>query len=74
MQRNISAERARKGMSQAELAKLLNVTPKTVRNYENGGDIPSSKLKAMALIFRVSADYLLGIDETTVFGLDLQHQ
>jgi len=63
LERNISAERARKGMSQAELAKHLNVTPVTIRKYESGGDIPSSKLKMMAQLFRVSADYLLGLKE-----------
>lgn len=48
-------------MSQDDLAQLLGVSRKTVQKYEAGGDIPSSKLKTMAIYFGVSADYLLGI-------------
>jgi len=58
--RAISAERARKGISQDALADMLNVSRKTILKYEAGGDIPSSKLKLMADYFSVSTDYLLG--------------
>ena len=61
--KTISAERARKNMSQDELAAYLGVSRRTVQNYENGGDIPSSKVKKMSLFFGVSADYLLGLSD-----------
>lgn len=58
---NIEAERARRGMSREALARLLNVDRKTLYNWLRSGDIPQSKLEAMADIFQCSTDYLLGI-------------
>lgn len=60
--RNIAAERARKGMSQEELAQHLNVTRKTLYNWETKGKIPMSALEEMANLFGVSTDYLLETD------------
>lgn len=48
-------------MTQRKLAEILNVTTGTISNYENGvyyPDIP--KLLAIADLFHVSTDYLLG--------------
>lgn len=56
---NIAAERARKGMTQDQLCKELNVCRKTLWNWENKGKIPMKKVELMAKLFGVSADYLL---------------
>lgn len=56
---NINAERARRGLSTAQLAKMLGVTRKTVYNWISKGDIPQSKLEKMASFFDCSIDYLL---------------
>lgn len=57
---NIEAERARKGMSQDELAEKLGVTRKTIFNWAQNGNIPASALVGMADLFGCSIDYLLG--------------
>lgn len=58
---NIEAERARAGMTRTSMAKTLGVSPDTVKNWQNGRtEIPVSKIVAMADLFSVSTDYLLG--------------
>ncbi len=58
---NIEAERARAQMPKATLAQSIGVTVDTMRNWQNDRtEIPVSKLVAMAEIFNVSTDYLLG--------------
>ena len=57
---NIAAERARAGLSQAELATQLGVTRKTIYNWETRGNIPASAVLQLADYFGVTADYLLG--------------
>lgn len=57
---NIAAERARKGMTMDQLAKELGVCRKTLYNWADKGNIPLKKLDAMADIFGVTTDYLLG--------------
>ena len=53
--------RNKAGLSQAALAKLLGVSPSAVGMYEQGRREPSRDLLiAMAQIFDVSTDYLLG--------------
>lgn len=48
------------GMSQAELAKRLQVSPSAVGMYEQGRREPSAEtLVALSRIFQVSTDYLL---------------
>lgn len=52
------------GWSQVELAKKLNVSKQTVSNWENDNIQPSIEmLMRLARQFRVSTDYLLGLDE-----------
>lgn len=58
---NIEAERARKGMTVEELAKLLGVTRKTYYNWISKGKIPQPKIELMSDIFDKTSDYLLGI-------------
>ena len=56
---NIAAEQARRNMTQEEFAEKLGVTRKTLYNWVKNGNIPRSKLEAMADLFNVSTDYLL---------------
>ena len=57
---NIEVERARKGISNDELAGELSVTRKTLFNWMAKGNIPTSALVRMADFFGCSIDYLLG--------------
>ncbi len=56
---NIEAERARNGLTVEGLTSALGVTRKTFYNWINSGNIPQTKLVAMADLFNVSTDYLL---------------
>ena len=55
---NIAAERARRRMSQEDLANALGVTRKTIYNWEISGRIPDSALDKMAEIFDCTKEYL----------------
>lgn len=58
---NIEAERARSGMTKEKLAAALRVSPSTLKNWQDDRtEIPASKIVAMAGIFGVTTDYLLG--------------
>jgi len=56
---NIAAERARRKMSTQDLADALNVTRKTIYNWESSGKIPDVALEKMADLFHCTIDYLL---------------
>ena len=52
--------RSAKGMSQAEMAKVLAISPSAIGMYEQGRREPAAEvLVAMAQIFGVTVDYLL---------------
>jgi len=61
-------------MTQNEVAKRLGITRSSVNAWEMGLSIPSTMyIVELALLFSVSADYLLGLDSKTVLdisGLD----
>ena len=57
---NIEAERARNGVSNDTLAEELGVSRKTLFNWMEKGNIPTSALIRMANLFNCSIDYLLG--------------
>lgn len=60
---NIDAERARRGMSRAQLAIYLEVSESTMKNWMHGRtEIPVSKLIKMANLFNCTTDYLLGLE------------
>lgn len=57
--RKMKVERARLGVTQADVAKDLGVSTEAYTTYENGRvDIPLSKAIAIANYFEVSLDYL----------------
>ena len=57
---NIEAERARHGVSNDDLAEKLDVSRKTLFNWMEKGNIPTSALIKMADLFNCTIDYLLG--------------
>lgn len=53
-----------KGLSQKELASILNVTDKAISKWENGSSLPSTiKLKELANYFNITVDSLLLMEE-----------
>jgi len=54
--------RTTKGLTQNDLAAVLEVNRATVSGYETGGVYPSVEiLKKISEFFNVSADYLIGL-------------
>ena len=66
--------REQEGFSQAALAKRLGITRSSVNAWEMGISVPSTQyIVELAGLFKVSTDYLLGVDESSsvsVAGLD----
>ena len=59
------------GFSQSALAKKLNVTRSAVNAWEMGLSVPTTQYVVdIARLFRVSADYLLGLTTETTLVLD----
>lgn len=51
-----------RGMTQAELARMLSISPLTISSYECGRTSPDDATKVkLAKIFGVSLDYFLGL-------------
>ena len=60
-QNRLKELRKEKGLTQTDLAELLEVTKLTIHNWENGVfSIKSDRLKMLCEIFDVDATYLLG--------------
>lgn len=58
---NIEAERAKSGMTKGAFAKAIGSNPSTIKRWQSGNaSIPASKIVAMAILFNVTTDYLLG--------------
>ena len=63
IQTKISELRKAKGISQEQLAELLNTTRQAVSKWERGESYPDiDRLKDLSVFFNVSIDYLLGHD------------
>lgn len=61
---NLQRARKIKGLTQAQVAKLINVDRSTYTRYESGEIQPDNdKLRKLAAIFESSSDYLLGINQ-----------
>lgn len=60
---NIRALRTERKMTQADLASLLFLSQDTVSLWERNKSLPDVKsVISMALIFNVTTDYILGIE------------
>ena len=58
--------REARGMTQAELARKLDITRSSVNAWEMGISVPSTQyIVALAKLFKVSTDYLLDLKSTT---------
>ena len=63
--------REAKDLTQADLARKLNVTRSGVNAWEMGITVPSTQfVTALADAFDVSADYLLGIEKTATVSVE----
>lgn len=62
--------REEKGYTQADLAKQLGITRSSVNAWEMGISVPSTQyVVELASIFKVSTDYLLGVDTTATIEI-----
>lgn len=62
--------RESKNYTQTELAKQLGITRSSVNAWEMGISVPSTQyIVELASIFKVSTDYLLGVNETTTINV-----
>lgn len=54
--------RIKKGITQEEMAKLLNTTKQTISKYEKGivTNIPSDRIESMARLLETTPEYILG--------------
>lgn len=67
---NLKDARLNANMTQAEVAELIGVAKNTYCNWENGSREPNIlKIKALAKLFGVSVDYLVGLEKQN----SLQH-
>lgn len=63
--------REQAGYSQAQLAKRLDVTRSSVNAWEMGLSMPTTQyVVTLAMLFHVSADYLLGLTASSSIVLD----
>lgn len=62
--------RERLNITQSELARILGLTRSGVNAWEMGLSIPSARyIVELAKVFNVSADYLLGIEDTSTISI-----
>lgn len=65
LQERLKLLRKERHMTQTQVAEHLKQTPRAYQYYEAGTNIPEfSKLVALADLFDVSVDYLIGRSET----------
>jgi transcriptional regulator with XRE-family HTH domain len=64
---NLKIARQKKGLKQKELGDLIDVSSKTISNYEAGVRDPDVKtLMKIASVLEVTIDYLVGLEEKTL--------
>ncbi|MDD3938581.1 MAG: helix-turn-helix transcriptional regulator [Bacilli bacterium] len=64
---NLKIARQKKGLKQKELGDLIDVSPKTISNYEAGVRDPDVRtLMKIARVLEVTIDYLVGLEEKTL--------
>ena len=58
------------GLTQSELARQLGITRSGVNAWEMGISVPSTQyIVELARLFKVSTDYLLGVDTTSTVNV-----
>lgn len=63
--KTIKGLRQKRGITQEEFSEALRVSVQTVSRWENGVNAPDlSMLPQLAIYFRVTTDYLLGLERT----------
>lgn len=63
--------RKSKKMTQAQAAKRLNLSKTTISGYENNVKTPSLEvLTKLAVLYGVSADYILGLESRRMLPID----
>ena len=61
--------RQERGLSQGDIALLLNTSQQYYGKYENGKrPLPIDRLKKLCEYYNVSADYILGLSENLPYG------
>lgn len=65
--------REAKGLSQAEVAKIIGVGRTTYLKWESGENQPTRKLDQLSRFFNVSIDYLLGKSDVKAIKSKEQH-
>lgn len=66
----IKSLREARNYTQTELAKILGITRSSVNAWELGISVPSTQyIVELAGIFKVSTDYLLGVNETSTVNV-----
>jgi len=66
----IKSLREKQGKTQSELARQLGITRSSVNAWEMGVSVPSTQyIVELAQIFRVSTDYLLGVNESATVSV-----
>lgn len=71
--KRIKYARTRAKMTQSDVATCLNITPQQISNYERGlTRVPDNVILRMAELYRVSADFILGISGRIPIPDDLQ--
>jgi len=64
LSKRIKNSRKNKGLTQPELAKLINSTDRNISNYETGYSFPSiAVLYSISIALSTSIDYLLGLTD-----------
>lgn len=68
----LQALRKSKGYSQKRVAEIMGVSKSSIGSYENNSIKPNLELiKGFAVLYRVSADYLLGLEPAKSVILDV---
>lgn len=67
----LKALRAEKDLTQAQVAKRVNLTASTISAYENNTKSPTiDTLADLALLYGVTSDYLLGLEKRRMIFID----
>ena len=62
--KRLKEEREAKNLSQAQMARIMNITPQSYNQWESGKAYPTlTKFHKLCTYLEVSADYLLGLSE-----------